>query len=236
MSLGKAIKFEGYNTNKYGTCSTASGLPIGTSNWTVELWLTNLGAITPGFVVQIGDALTEWGSITMQTNNPNTSYFAGGAYGHLTNLWSYSYDTWYYWVMTYDGTTIKNYINAVNTPAYDVTPPSALNITGTWISCGIGPPGTWLASSHNGRLDGVRVYKDKVLSQGEITALYRGGSPNAQVANENCVAWYKFDDNADDSSGNSSNLSLTGAPSYEEGILPEESIIADCPLLMGSMF
>ena len=98
--------------------------------------------------------------------NPGFLIFNGQSYDFANASETVSLNTWYHLVGTYDGTTIKIYVNGVlkNTTNY---PEGNLNSSGTNLE--IGSQGN--TREFNGTIDEVRIY-NQVLSEEQIKALY----------------------------------------------------------------
>jgi len=133
----------------------------------------------------------------------------GNAYGRT----SYAYtalDTWVHFVGTYDGTTVRLYMDGteVSTAALSGTMSAPTNTTY------IGRHPTF-GFSVTGEIDDARIY-DRSLTSGEVSEIYNSGTgtPN-DVAAGGLVGWWKFDENtgttAADSSGNGNTGTLSGA-------------------------
>jgi hypothetical protein len=113
---------------------------------------------------------------------------------------------WYHVAETYDGTTLKVYVDGVlrdtvTTPIWDN--PAANFLIGGQGLTGVG------ASLLNGTIDEVKVYA-RALSGSEVWAVYRG-----------LVGYWKFDEGsgtiAHDSSGNSNDGTLMNGPNWVYG-------------------
>src|SRR6185312_3413379 len=99
------------------------GLPAVNTAWSIELWFKISGL--PGST----QVLAGWGtaangktaSVVMATTGIQTSVF-----GSATAARSPSLNTWHHWVSTWDGTTLKDYLDGV--VGTGITP-GALNVT-----------------------------------------------------------------------------------------------------------
>ncbi len=93
----------------------------------------------------------------------------GGQFAQLIN--TISVDTWYHMIMTWDGTTIKLYINGNTTPAGTESPSAARDISSiddiAWtLGNKSGDENHW-----NGFVDDVIIY-DRALSASEVSDIY----------------------------------------------------------------
>lgn len=126
----------------------------------------------------------------------------------VTAISQFSGSTWYHLLWTYDGSKtnagIKWYLNGSNVAQalIDGTSP----ITGTIGSTDdlwIGDSASAFATQFVGQLDEVSIYNSE-LSSSDATALYNGGDPkniSTLSSYSSCVAWWRFEDNTDDSKG-----------------------------------
>jgi hypothetical protein len=117
-----------------------------------------------------------------------------------------SNSTWYHAVGTYDGTTMRLYINGsligtANQPAVAAT-------TG---NLEIGQQKSGFSRWFNGSIDDVRIY-NRALSASEVTALYMEYSPsvNADSGESGLLGWWKLNGNTTDSTPHANNLTVTG--------------------------
>lgn len=104
-------------------------------------------------------------------------------------------NTWFHIVYTSDGSNSKFYINAVS--VNEVTFSATQNANLGFTIGSAGSRGFW-----DGKIDDIRIY-NRALSQSEITQLYN--EPNG------LIAYYPFNGNANDESGNGNNGTVNGA-------------------------
>src|SRR6266700_2178255 len=115
-------------------------------------------------------------------------------YNGTTNIQS---QTWYHVAMTYDGSSLKIFINGSQDGSASVTGPI---ITGTpRLLIGGSVPGPW---NLNGLVDELSIY-NRALSQTEIQSIYNAGAagkvnPNCVSPSTNAVGWWAGDGNAYD--------------------------------------
>ncbi|HEX4119551.1 MAG TPA: LamG-like jellyroll fold domain-containing protein, partial [Verrucomicrobiae bacterium] len=133
---------------------------------------------------------------------------------------------WYHVAATYDGNQSVLYVNGVAEASatagfaldYDTTP-LFIGTTGTWAP---------YLNMFGGIIDEVSIY-NRVLSVGEIAAIYNAGSngkcastpppPGCDPPPSGLVSWWRGEDNANDTSGtNNGTLSSSGA-SYAAGMV-----------------
>jgi hypothetical protein len=115
-----------------------------------------------------------------------------------------AYNKWYYVVETYDGTTMKLYINGMvaNSQTLSVTPVSSNGIAiGTCL-----PPicGSGNNQFFTGSIADVQIYNAS-LSANEINELYLEGIGGAPIRLQNIVGWWPLNGDTKDYSGNGNN-------------------------------
>ncbi|MBK7705907.1 MAG: hypothetical protein IPJ30_09035 [Acidobacteria bacterium] len=214
--VGRAFSLDGQGD--YVQVLNPQGLPVGNSSRTVELWFktpVDLSSATESGIIQYGSASNGnmFGLIT-SANAPGKLYF----YGHNADLGGTTTllpNSWYHGAVTYDGTTVRLYVNGnlENTAAMGLN--TVLDPNGLTIGYRVGGP-FW-----NGQLDDPTIY-DRALTLGEIQSIYNAGSggkciPCRQMPNET-VAWWPADGNTADIAGTQSNDGLmNGDATYAPG-------------------
>ena len=108
---------------------------------------------------------------------------------------------WTHVTATYTGNTLSIYLNGQWMAQREV----ALSTTGN--SLVIGAEVETFSLPFDGQLDDLRLY-NRALSDTEVTALYDLEKPDL---NSGLVAYYPFNGNADDESGNGNNGTVNGA-------------------------
>jgi len=156
--IGNAYDFDGISGN---VIIPSNLLPIGTSNFTISLWMYHDGT---GFQVSFGNGIS---------NNFNALNSPGG-----TENWFYFGDTnvhtstgagagaWYHMVYVRNGTTGGNFY--INNFTKGEAGSSANILNGTFY---IGSNG---GDYFNGKIDELAIW-NRVLTQSEISDLYNGG-------------------------------------------------------------
>ena len=116
---------------------------------------------------------------------------------------------WIFYASTFDNSTklVNIYINGVLVNSVTETDPNAIvRLSSSPLYIGRNTSPVYYI---NGKLDDVRIY-NRALSSNEIQSLYHeGGWDN--VPTNGLVAWYPFNGNANDSSGNGNNGTNYGA-------------------------
>ncbi len=149
-------------SSQYAICNTS--LPS-MNNWTVGVWHYYTGTETGGAPCIVTETFVG-GGINYSLGNNNGGFSSGFFDGgwRVTDGYSLTSGNWYYIVGTYDGTTVKLYVNntLVDSTTYVGTP--------TTSGAGIRLMERWdLADYWGGRLAIVDIYSS-ALNQSEITS------------------------------------------------------------------
>jgi hypothetical protein len=160
-------------SNDFVQVSAPSGLPVGNSARTIDFWFqtpVNLTTSTESSLVQYGTASAGemFGLITSQ-NAPGKLYFYGNS-ADLAGTTTIQPNTWYHAAVTYDGTTVKLYLNG----QLEASAARTLNtvIDGNGLTFGFRPD----SNAHwTGLIDEVEIFS-RALSASEILAIYNAGN------------------------------------------------------------
>jgi hypothetical protein len=146
---------------------------------TLETWVyvrgnpnTDLATIVTKFSTTIGE-LNQYQLETHYANgllNFRPLVYLADGYAYLDGKTIIQFNTWYHVAMTYDGSTLKLYVNG----AFDGSVPGAGPIPAKAVPLRIGGPsaGPWW---FNGRVDEVSLY-NRALSSSEVLAIYNAGA------------------------------------------------------------
>ncbi|MBK7393686.1 MAG: hypothetical protein IPI64_10365 [Chloracidobacterium sp.] len=189
--VGNAFNLDG--SGDYVQVAAPTGLPIGSAARTVELWFK--APATPGEsgIFQYGSASNSnmFGLVT-SGNAPGKLYF----YGHnadLATATTIQPNTWYHGAVTYDGTTLKLYINGQLENSAPIALNTILESNGITIGYRVG------GSTWSGQIDEPAIY-DRALSDTEIAAIYNAGSAgkcnSCTPAPVGLVSWWNGNGNA----------------------------------------
>ena len=165
-----------------------------TGNGWSQIISTQSGA--DGWLIQISNANTL--RIFISNNQPDV--FTFGASGFP------SYNQWFHFVLVLNSVTNIHhaYVNGILVKTFSVTYiPVTQSLS---IGTQLGTPAYFLKNGE--KLDDVRIY-NCALTQREVNALYLHGSISPKYFiddNKDMLAWYKFDGNGNDSSGNGNDL------------------------------
>ncbi len=210
--VGQAFSFDG--SGDYAQAANPNSLPVGAAPRTVELWFK--APATPGEsgLFQYGTAsyAQMFGLIT-SGNAPGRLYF----YGHSADLPANTViqpDTWYHGAVTYDGTTVKIYINGQLENSAAMTLNTAVDTNGITIGHRAG------GSFWTGQIDEPTLY-DRALTDAEIAAIYNAGSAGkcyavCSTAPAGITNWWQAEGNMNDSVG-SGNGSLGNGAAFAAG-------------------
>jgi hypothetical protein len=228
---GGGLTFNG--TTQY--VNAGAGASLSSTTFTYSFWMNAVHASDNAVVEQ---------TINKSIDNPSNNYnyqfnwrhVNGGVYpkscvfrdstptDHVVQIaGTMNPGTWYMVTCTYDGTSLKVYLNG----ALDsTTTTSATPITGSsnlFIGSG-STNGDVAASWFDGTLDDVRVY-NIALSASQILALYKATAPTPlpctpidSIVPQGLVGWWTFDagsgTTAADSSGLGNTGTLNGSPAW----------------------
>ncbi len=127
--------------------------------------------------------------------------------------------TWTHVAVTHSGGTIKLFINGSEDSgtSSDIGSYTAMhNSTGT-VRLGAYQNGSQYT---NGKLDELAIW-DEALTSAEITAMYNSGSPlnlakdlGNYASSDNLTAWWRLENNTNDSSGNGHNGTVSSSPTF----------------------
>jgi hypothetical protein len=205
--FGSCLKFDG--TNDYVDPGTGSSLNI-TSAITIEAWINPLAwkGNNVGYnEMEIYNRGVNSGAnkgLWLETENDGTLIFGlgnGTTYYELISALHYSLNVFTHVVGTWDGTTMKIYINGIqDTNTHNIASPISYNSTNARIG-----DAEWdlLNRAFNGYIDDVRIF-NYARTPAQVAWDYNRGKP---------VGYWRFDEcqgtTTYDSSGNGNNGTIT---------------------------
>lgn len=180
-----AYQFIGNDNNTVSYIATGyTNLPSGTTPRTISVWVSHDTYGVPGGQGNDGHPILGYGK--PETNSDNELFFAttnggnpfilyGGFQNDLTVDFSYTTNTWYHIVVTFDGTTAKLYSNNSLIGSADK---SSWNTKLDSLFIGSQPN---KMRYHNGKIDELGIW-NRVLTTNEINNLFIGCSnPTAEI-------------------------------------------------------
>lgn len=215
--VGTAFNLDG--NGDYVQVASPASLPVGNAPRTVELWFRtplDLTSATESGLFQYGSGGAGIFGLITSGNAPGRLYFFGNG-ADLAGTTVIQPNTWYHGAVTYDGTTVKVYVNGV----LENSAPIALNTTLDPNGITIGNrPGS---SFWTGQLDEPAVY-DRALSDSEILAIYNAGSAGkcslCTPPPTGMVGWWPGNGNTTDLIGGNNGTLVNGA-SYGAGMVQQ---------------
>ncbi len=207
-----------YNFN--GAVGSYMRMPAGslpTTNRTVSLWF-NVPTVTnrPFLLAYGGQGYLGYGtSFLMGLNASGCGCYQTQAH-YNTNSVTYSYgafqlNQWIHWVVTIGGNSTKMYVNGKLVANKPGSFTGNTYITNTMLAVGVMVNASGVApytdangSYFRGKLDDIRIY-DNAMTDAQVQNLYNSAKEM------NLVAYYPFDGNANDQSGNAINPTYIGS-------------------------
>ena len=191
----------------------SSGPTLNYNPVTLTSWIYQTNQCSSQCVITIGHTTGGyWGGGLVTRPNQIVSIFDGAGAEVPNDI--ISAGQWYFVAGSYDGSTIKLYVNGQfisSTTPNSITPNS---ITGVGI-------GSYLDGSQffQGSITNVQIYNTS-LSANDVAALYYEGIGGAPQNTQNLVGWWPLNGNANDYSGNNNNgaaVNVVYTGSWEEG-------------------
>jgi len=164
--IGTALLFDGTSFIGFGN---PTNLRL-SSTGSVSLWFSTINTTGPGVLISKWDGNTARNGYAIYVYN---GYIEGDISDTSNNVYvgsTISVDTWYHFVVTWNGTNTIAYLNgsAVETKGGIATVATAYDFT-------IGRDSGTVADYFNGSMDEVGVW-NRVLTSTEITTLYNSGN------------------------------------------------------------
>ncbi|TAK95969.1 MAG: hypothetical protein EPO07_14950, partial [Verrucomicrobia bacterium] len=220
--VGQAFNFNGTNQS----VSISNSPSLNPTNFTVETWLNPAHIPQPGeiamdVVSKDGETFDRQYLLTVDEHQVFrahvwTPFGMSAVYGNVI----LSSNTWYHAAMTYDGSSLKLYVNGVLDAS--IATPSPMVVTTQPFRIGGGSPAGTPPYYFQGKIDEVSFY-NRALTSNEIAAIYGASSAGKCAATTACapqasgiVSWWRADANALDSiDGNHG--TLAGNATYTSG-------------------
>jgi len=204
------------------------------SNLTVSTWIypTAFNSTIRGIISWGQNSVGKGRGLMLDVARP--AWVGYGAGANITSTTTLSTNTWYHLAATYDGTTVKIYLNGsldtTGTPSL-----SSFTYTATYIG-ELFWSQTTAARHFEGYIDEVSLF-NSALDSANIQAIYNGGSPinlNSNVNNyqsaSNLVAWWRMGDGTEAGSGTTIyDMSTNDSNSDDLTIINQGSFVSSVP-------
>ena len=171
---GKIGQGAGFN----GSSSYIIAPFLNLSQGSVSFWVNFTSLSTsPDIIVsnQNTDGSDTYTQLNVGSNGSMNWYSAVNELDHVTSAGVITTGVWYNIIFTYDGTTIKCYVNDVEKSLTNSTSGIYWLTTGNQTVIGALKRGSQLYSATNGKIDEGGIWS-RALSAAEITELYNGGA------------------------------------------------------------
>jgi hypothetical protein len=189
--IGNALNFDGVDD---GISLTTLNLPLATSARTIEARIRTTQSTGGGAIVTYGDPTTSSGRFSLYQTSGSLNFVAEGN-DYYTGI-AINDGNWHHVAATYDGTTVKIYIDG----ALVASTTKTLNTISSEFSIGyrgVGNPSEYF----NGDIDEVRIW-NIVRTQSEISA---NQSAEISSSTSGLISYYKFNQGT----ANGTNTSVT---------------------------
>lgn len=172
-AFGRCGYFDGVNDEVNIPHNSELSIPTGT-NYTASIWVYRQG-VTKAVFNKSDGTITNYGLFIDATGK--TWFYIDNHLGTRVSVYSnaaITASTWVHVVIMVDSGNMKTYINGVLQTDIKAVPTGTINNIAV-IHVGISYAGTY---AFVGGLNGLMIWKDRVLTQDEITWLYNVGAGN----------------------------------------------------------
>ncbi len=219
--MGQAMNFDG--SDDYVDCGSGASLNLNTS-FTYTAWIKPQNVTGDKMIISKGTTGQWYVYFSLNGNKLYVATYDDSTVATLDGLTVLSASGWSHVVVSYDGSSLKLYVNGV----LDNSTSSLINpSTGGTQFTYIGRPTYTSGSYFNGLIDDTRIY-NRALTTSEINQLYKAGEAKLQATQNSkltngLVGLWSFDGpdisgtTAYDRSGNANNGTLTNGPTVAIG-------------------
>jgi len=174
--VGQAFNFvnPAFSTSaQYAQNTAPTGLPLGNAARTIDLWFnsgTDLSTSTDAALIEYGTQTSEevFGLIFSATAPGKLSFYGSG--DDLAGTTTIQPNTWYHAAVTYDGTTVRLYLNGALEATKATTSLNTV-LDNNGLTLGLRPT----VSAWNGQIDEVEIF-NRALTASEVQSIYLAGS------------------------------------------------------------
>ena len=208
------VEVSDHNDLSFGNSSTDSAFTM--AGWvkldatSLQRFITKSGASTAEYIFGTGGG----SNLLLALYDDTTSVVR-----YRLSSGTLSTGTWTHVAVTHSGGTIKLFINGSEDSG---TSGDVGSYTAMHNSTGTVRLGAYQNSSQytNGKLDELAIW-DEALTSAEITAIYNSGAPlnlasdsGNYASSANLTAWWRLENNTNDSSGNGHNGTVNSSPTF----------------------
>jgi hypothetical protein len=168
--IDDALQFDGQDD--YVDCGDIDEID-GTTNLTITAWINTNSISVDKLISRKGQDKPPYYFWVRSDYTISFGIFRSTNTYMATTTETISPNQWFFVAGTYDGETIRTYINGIE-KATNTDPSGAINSNSATVTIGYPYPGTWPNSWFDGAIDDVRIY-DRALSAEEVTAIYAAG-------------------------------------------------------------
>ncbi|MEI6752622.1 MAG: LamG-like jellyroll fold domain-containing protein [Paludibacter sp.] len=205
-NVGKAYNFDG--VSNYIKVPNSNSIDITTNQISMCAWVKiSNGSYTNQILSKAQDVVNRKYGMYVGHNNETRLGFELKTSNGVTDIISENIpiEQWHYVTETYDGKNLLWYIDGVIIKTLAWTG----DIVSTTTDLSIGCFSDLTRSFFKGNLDNIRIY-NRALSSEEVSQLYNSEKPAPDIAS-GLVAYYPFNGNANDESGNGNNGTVNDA-------------------------
>tara|TARA_R100001460_G_scaffold75414_1_gene116547 strand:- start:1146 stop:1946 length:801 start_codon:yes stop_codon:yes gene_type:complete len=235
FSNTKSLSFDGTNdAARWASNSTIPGL-IGAGNFSISWWIKKAnffpatsgtdpffiqslifsGGVQSIYFIANGDSNNSPGRLQVLFGNASSTVFVNIITANDLRS-SVADDTWHHFVLTSDAgassRTNKLYVNGSEL-SYFTNNSNGVDFSSTNfgdLALGSSTFNLGSDSFHQVEYDEISMYAS-VLSSSDVSAIYNSGVPVDESSRVRLAGYWRLEDNGDDSSSNSNNLTVTGA-------------------------
>lgn len=173
-TIAGALDFDSSNAERID----AGTFEVGGSELTLMAWTRSESGFHDGRIIfkSKGNSAPDqgWGLTVAESLQPDFRVRAGGTWDRIDADGSVSNGQWYHLAGTYDGTTMRLYVNGFEVESEEHSAGGAIDQDPTqYVTLGDSPIGN---RTFDGMIDDAQVF-DRALTPGEVFDAYKGGRP-----------------------------------------------------------